>query len=140
MLFRSDNAYFQRDPTSTVVQNALTALAAIPDAEKPDEYKGANLRLEGTSYEYPQRRLTITDATTGKLRGRTREEAGQSRSGQAVSTSKLWVLYEFQAFHATGWAAFLGADETDANDAGSGWQAPEGARNFLYFDGHVDNL
>jgi prepilin-type processing-associated H-X9-DG protein len=139
----SDNAYFQRDPTSTVVQNAQTALAAIPDAEKPDEYKGANLRLEGTSYEYPQRRLTITDATTGKLRGRTREEAGQSRSGQAVSTSKLWILYEFQPFHATGWAAFLGTDETDANDSTDAltvWQAPEGARNFLYLDGHVDNL
>jgi prepilin-type processing-associated H-X9-DG protein len=31
--------------------------------------------------------------------------------------------------------------ETDSNDTGgSGWSAPEGSRNFLYFDGHVDNL
>ena len=116
----------------------LNAITASAPQDVLDEYK--NPSFEGTSYEYPQRRLTISDATTGKLRGRTRQEVGQSRSGQAVSTSKLWVLYEFQAFHATGWAAFLGADETDANDAGSGWQAPEGARNFLYFDGHVDNL
>jgi prepilin-type N-terminal cleavage/methylation domain-containing protein/prepilin-type processing-associated H-X9-DG protein len=137
----SDNAYFQRDPNSQTVKDAQTALAGIPDAEKPSEYLGANLKLEGTSYEYPQRRLTITDAATGKLRGRTREEAGRSRSGQTASTSKLWVLYEFQPFHATGWAAFFGDGETDANDTGdSGWQAPEGARNFLYFDGHVDNL
>lgn len=137
----SDTAYFQRDPNSQVVKDAQTALALIPDDQKPSEYLGANLKLEGTSYEYPQRRLTITDATTGKLRGRTREEAGRSRNGQTASTSKLWVLYEFQAFHATGWAALFSDGETDANDTGdTGWQVPEGARNFLYFDGHVDNL
>jgi prepilin-type N-terminal cleavage/methylation domain-containing protein/prepilin-type processing-associated H-X9-DG protein len=137
----SDTTYFQRDQNSQVVKDAQTALAGIPDGEKLSEYRGTNLKLEGTSYEYPQRRLTITDATTGKLRGRTREEAGRSRSGQEASTSKLWVLYEFQPFHATGWAAFLNNGETDANDTGdTGWQPPEGARNFLYFDGHVDNL
>ena len=136
----SDYAYFQRDPNSQVVKDAQTALAGIPEAEKPSEYQGVNLKLEGTSYEYPQRRLTITDATTGKLRGRTREEASRSRNGQTASTSKLWVLYEFQPFHATGWAAFFGNGETDANDTGdTGWSAPEGSRNFLYFDGHVDN-
>ena len=137
----SDSSYFQRDPNSQVVKTAQAALALIPDAEKPSEYLGANLKLEGTSYEYPQRRLTITDTGTGKLRGRTREEAGRSRNGQTASTSKLWVLYEFQPFHATGWAAFFSDGETDANDTGdNGWQPPEGARNFLYFDGHVDNL
>ena len=137
----SDAAYFQRDPNSQAVKAAQSALAGIPDAEKPSEYLGANLKLEGTSYEYPQRRLTITDATTGKLRGRTREEAGRSRSGQSASTSKLWVLYEFQPFHATGWAASFADGETDANDTGDpSWQPPEGSRNFLYFDGHVDNL
>jgi prepilin-type N-terminal cleavage/methylation domain-containing protein/prepilin-type processing-associated H-X9-DG protein len=136
----SDNAYFQRDPNSEAVKNAQTALAGIPDAEKPSEYLAANLKLEGTSYEYPQLRLTITDPATGKLRGRTREEAGRSRSGQTASTSKLWVLYEFQPFHATGWAAMFSDGETDSNDTGgSGWSAPEGSRNFLYFDGHVDN-
>jgi len=138
----SDIAYFQRDPNSQVVKNAQTALAGIPDAEKPSEYLAANLKLEGTSYEYPQLRLTITDTATGKLRGRTREEAGRSRrSGQTASTSKLWVLYEFQPFHATGWAAMFSDGEADANDTGeNGWAAPEGSRNFLYFDGHVDNL
>jgi len=137
----SDTVYFQRDPNSQEVKDAQTALAGIPDGEKLSEYKGTNLKLEGTSYEYPQRRLTITDSATGKLRGRTREEAGRSRNGQTASTSKLWVLYEFQPFHATGWAAYFSDGETDANDSGaSGWTAPEGARNFLYFDGHVDNL
>ena len=145
----SDSAYFIRDPNSSIVLDAKAALLAIPDAEKPDEYKPTNLSLdlslEGTSYEYPQRRLTVIDPVTNKLRGKTRAEAGRSRSGQTAETSKLWVLYEFQAFHATGWAALLGTDETDANDygvtdSGATWVAPEGARNFLYFDGHVDNL
>ena len=137
----SDIVFFQRAAGSQVVQDAQAALALIPEAEKPEEYKTANLKLEGTSYEYPFLRLTITDATTGKRRGRTREEAGRSRSGQTASTSKLWVLYEFQPFHATGWAAFFGDGESDANDPGdSTWSAPEGSRNFLYFDGHVENL
>jgi prepilin-type processing-associated H-X9-DG protein len=137
----SDTSYFQRDPNSSEVKDAQAALALIPDDEKPDEYKTANLKLEGTSYEYPQLRLTITDATTGQLRGRTREEAGRSRSGQSASTTKLWILYEFQPFHTTGWAAMLGVDEADTNDTGaSNWTPPEGARNFLYLDGHVENL
>jgi len=137
----SDITYFQRAPGSQAVKDAQTALAAIPDSAKPDEYKTANLKLEGTSYEYPFLRLTITDGTTGQRRGRTREEAGRSRSGQAASTSKLWVLYEFQPFHATGWSAIFSDGEADANATDdSGWSAPEGARNFLYFDGHVENL
>lgn len=138
----SDSSYFKRDPTSQVVLDAKAKLALIPDSAKPEEYLDTNLKLEGTSYEYPQRRLTITDPTTGQLRGRTREEAGRSRSGQSASTSKLWILYEFQPFHATGWAAFFGDGESDANapDDSGAWAAPEGARNFLYFDGHVDNL
>jgi prepilin-type processing-associated H-X9-DG protein len=58
-----------------------------------------------------------------------------------LATSKLWVLYEFAAFHATGYAAMLGFDATDANATDDpDWQPPEGARNFLYFDGHVENL
>jgi prepilin-type N-terminal cleavage/methylation domain-containing protein/prepilin-type processing-associated H-X9-DG protein len=150
----SDSVYFSRAPVTiqndegSTLQSGFTYPAAVQRLQQiiastpsdvPDEYK--TIGFEGTSYEYPQRRLTITDAATGKLRGRTREEAGRSRSGQSASTSKLWVLYEFQPFHATGWAAFFGDGETDANDSGdSGWSAPEGARNFLYFDGHVDNL
>lgn len=137
----SDMVYFARTPDSPAVASAKAALASIPDSAKPDEYKSANLLLEGTSYEYPNRRFTTYDATIKKIRGRTREEAGRARSGQSASTTKLWVLYEFQPFHATGWAAFFSDGEVDANDTGdSGWKAPEGARNFLYLDGHVDNL
>jgi prepilin-type processing-associated H-X9-DG protein len=36
----------------------------------------------------------------------------------------------------------FGADVSGMNDPGDGqsWTPPEGARNFLYLDGHVDNL
>jgi len=138
----SDNSYFSRNPDSPAIAAARSLLSAIPDKDKPEEYKDANLSLEGTSYEYPQRRLTMTDSVTGKLRGRSREEATRFGGGQSGATSKLWVLYEFSAFHATGWATMFGADVSNMNDPGDGqtWTPPEGARNFLYFDGHVDNL
>jgi prepilin-type processing-associated H-X9-DG protein len=85
---------------------------------------------ESTSYEYPNRRLA----------NKTREEATRFRGG-AGSTSKLWVLYEFDAFHGARTNFFSDPDTTDYNDPDPQRPPPqEGARNFLYFDGHVDNL
>jgi len=138
----SDFAYFSRPNVSQSVRDAF---AAIPDAEKPDEYKAANLALEGTSYEYPARRLTIYDTTTNKTRGRTREEAVRYQ-GQQGATSKLWVLYEFDAFHAGYVFASGASDDYNTQDVNTTTQydnrtpPPEGSRNFLFFDGHVDNL
>jgi prepilin-type N-terminal cleavage/methylation domain-containing protein/prepilin-type processing-associated H-X9-DG protein len=138
----SDSTYFTGQNVSQSVKDQF---AAIPDAEKPEEYKSANLALEGTSYEYPARRLTIYDTATNKTRGRTREEAVRYH-GQQGATSKLWVLYEFDAFH-TGYVfANGGANEYNTQDLNNTTQydnrpaPPEGSRNFLYFDGHVDNL
>ena len=56
-------------------------LASIPESEKPEEYRsGESWLLEGTSYEYPQRRLTTTDLKARyKIRGKTRVEALSSR-------------------------------------------------------------
>jgi prepilin-type processing-associated H-X9-DG protein len=85
---------------------------------------------EGTSYEYPARRLA----------NKTREEATRFRGG-AGSTSKLWVLYEFDAFHGSRSIFFSDQETIDYNDPDPQRPPPqEGARNFLYFDGHVDNL
>lgn len=101
--------------------------AAIPTADRPKEYE--TLPYEGTSYEYPARRLA----------DKTREQALQGRSGVG-STTRLWVLYEFEAFHSP-LVVFPSADETDFNNPDSSRPNPaEGARNFLYFDGHVENL
>ena len=113
-------------------------LAQIPAAQRPAEYK--DVPYEGTSYEYPVRRLLVTTGTDSGLKGKTREEAlTSSRSGSNLASSKLWVLYEFGPFHMSGYTAMFAPDELESN-AYDNWTPPEGSRNFLYFDGHVDNL
>lgn len=141
----SDITYFARSPGDPAVTSATTALASIPDSAKPTDYLNASLALEGTSYEYPARRLTIYDSSTNTTRGRTREEAVRYQ-GQQGATSKLWLLYEFDAFHA-GYLFTSGAsNDFNTQDVNTTTQnvdrtpPPEGSRNFLYFDGHVDNL
>jgi prepilin-type N-terminal cleavage/methylation domain-containing protein/prepilin-type processing-associated H-X9-DG protein len=125
----SDAVYFVR--AGAKADEIKARLEAIPTADRPKEYE--NLAYEGTSYEYPALRLA----------NKTREQALTSRRlGSNLATSKLWVLYEFSAFHAAGFAAIGAPDVTDTNalDDNPDWTPPEGARNFLYFDGHVDNL
>jgi prepilin-type processing-associated H-X9-DG protein len=97
-----------------------------------------NIPFEGTSYEYPNRRLV--EGAGRSAVGKTREQAlTSSRLGSNLATSKLWVLYEFAPFHMSGIAAFLAPDISDTNEY-ENWTPPPGARNFLYFDGHVENL
>ncbi|MCX7432772.1 MAG: DUF1559 domain-containing protein [Planctomycetia bacterium] len=141
----SDITYFARSPDDSAVTTAKAALVSIPDSAKPTDYLTASLALEGTSYEYPARRLTIYDSSTNTTRGRTREEAVRYQ-GQQGATSKLWLLYEFDAFHA-GYLFTSGAsNDFNTQDVNTTTQnvdrtpPPEGSRNFLYFDGHVDNL
>ncbi|MFM7035897.1 MAG: DUF1559 domain-containing protein [Planctomycetia bacterium] len=133
----SDLVYFTRSGTAAdVIKSKWNALSA---AVQPSEY--ADLAYEGTSYEYPARRLI--DETATPVVGKTREQALTGRtSGRQYGTSKTWILYEFGAFHVGGWAGLLGTDVTDPNnpDDGQSWTPPEGARNFLYLDGHVENL
>ena len=132
----SDTGYFVQNgtfmvsetyPTPQSYVDAMQAqLASLPAEARPQEY--ATLPYEGTSYEYPARRLA----------NKTREQALTYRGNQAAS-SKLWVLYEFEAFH--GGFTLLPAAADDFNDPDPSRPPPqEGARNFLYFDGHVDNL
>jgi prepilin-type N-terminal cleavage/methylation domain-containing protein/prepilin-type processing-associated H-X9-DG protein len=132
----SDTGYFVQNGTFMVSeayptpQSYLDAmqqkLAALPAAARPAEYE--KLSYEGTSYEYPARRLA----------NKTREEALVYRGNQGA-TSRLWVLYEFEAFH--GGFTLLPSTSDDFNDPDPNRPPPQdGARNFLYFDGHVDNL
>jgi len=139
----SDSFYFMR--TGTTADAIKTAYAAIVSgtdtAAKQAVADYQTTSYEGTSYEYPTRRLINETATPAV--GKTREEALTSRTiGGNLASSKLWVLYEFDAFHAAGFAAFFDTGVTDTNspDDGQTWTPPEGARNFLYFDGHVENL
>jgi prepilin-type processing-associated H-X9-DG protein len=124
----SDNVYFVR--TGTTAEAIQAKLAALPESERPEEY--ADVPYEGTSYEYPALRLA----------GKTREQALTSSRGNRRASSKLIVMYEFLPFHATGYAALLGSfgDPQAADFDDPAWEPPPGSRNFLYFDGHVENL
>ena len=130
----SDGYYFVR--TGTYADAVTVALASVNSgadaAAKQAVAEYGTLPYEGTSYEYPALRLA----------GRTRAQVLTSRrTGQPLSSGRLWVLYEFEAFHAPGYATYLGLDDTDTNSTGeSNWTPPDGARNFLYLDGHVENL
>jgi hypothetical protein len=126
----SDIYYFQKNQVAMdKLKASLAAIGRSIPGDAPEEYK--TLPYEGLSYEYPQRRLA----------NKTREEALVSRSGTQGGTSKLWVTYEFEAFHGGGLAALFSTDESDLNDPDPNRPPPqEGARNFLYLDGHVDSL
>ena len=65
---------------------------------------------EGLSYEYPSYRLE----------NQTRQQVLESRRGDNRSSSRFWVVYDFESFH--------------------GKPGEEHARNFLYLDGHVAGL
>jgi prepilin-type N-terminal cleavage/methylation domain-containing protein/prepilin-type processing-associated H-X9-DG protein len=65
---------------------------------------------EGLSYEYPASRFA----------GKTREQVRISRRGNERSSSRVWIVYDFEPFH--------------------GPEGEDGSRNFLYLDGHVDAL
>jgi prepilin-type N-terminal cleavage/methylation domain-containing protein/prepilin-type processing-associated H-X9-DG protein len=131
----SDTIYFER--TGAKADEVRAKWQALPASARPEEY--ANVPYEGTSFEYPARRLIREDAT-GPV-GRTREEALTGRrSGSPLASSKLWVIYEFGPFHTSGFAALLAPDLEDTNSVDDSWTPPAGARNFLYLDGHVDNL
>jgi len=122
----SDTSYFERSATyMESLKSRLSPLGrSLSDA--PTEYK--TLPYEGTSYEYPARRLA----------GKTREQAFTSRGAPGAST-KVWIMYEFEAFHGGG-GFFDNSDASYDPNSSSDWTPPDGARNFLYGDGHTENL
>jgi prepilin-type N-terminal cleavage/methylation domain-containing protein/prepilin-type processing-associated H-X9-DG protein len=130
----SDSKYFVRSPADIAALEERLANIGRSLADRPPEYK--DVSYEGTSYEYPARRLTRTDPATQKEVGRTREEALASRSGQQGASSRLWVMYEFGPFHG-GFSWLPQREESEFNEPAT---PPAGARNFLYLDGHVENL
>ena len=65
---------------------------------------------EGLSYEYP----------SSKLAKKTREQVRISRRGDERSSTRVWIVYDFESVH--------------------GSEGEDGSRNFLYLDGHVDEL
>ncbi len=84
------------------------------DYVRPDGWKyivgDSYFENEGLSYEYPSFRLE----------GRTRQAVLETRRGESRGSGEVWVVYDFESFH--------------------GSPGQDGARNFLYLDGHVDAL
>ena len=136
----SDSIYFVRSGTTVdaIAAARATILSGTDTVAKQVMAEYQDVPYEGTSYEYPT--LRLINETAKPPVGKTREEALTSRSlGSNLASSKLWVLYEFAPFHMSGYGAILSPDISSTNDY-EGWTPPEGSRNFLYFDGHVDNL
>jgi prepilin-type N-terminal cleavage/methylation domain-containing protein/prepilin-type processing-associated H-X9-DG protein len=65
---------------------------------------------EGLSYEYHRDRAA----------NKTREQVLLSRGGEQRSSTRVWIVYDFEPFH--------------------GSKGEDGSRNYLYLDGHVDAL
>ena len=122
----SDTTYFER--STTYIDSLKTRLSVLGRSmsDAPTEY--TTLPYEGSSYEYPQRRLA----------NKTREQAYTSRGAPGAST-KVWIMYEYEAFHGGG-GFFDNSDASYDPNSSSDWTPPEGARNFLYGDGHTENL
>ena len=122
----SDNAYFQR--STRYLDDLKTRLTPLGRslADAPAEYQ--TLPYEGSSYEYPARRLA----------DKTREQAFSSR-GASGASSKIWIMYEYEAFHGGG-GFFDNSDAGYDPNSDTEWTPPAGARNFLYADGHTENL
>ncbi len=89
---------------------------------------------EGISYEYP----------TLLLEGKNRQQVLEGRRGRRRSQSnstRMAILWDFDPFHAPGYAPRPPAEEAgvyDANDTNI--TGGPGTRNYLFLDGHVDNL
>jgi prepilin-type processing-associated H-X9-DG protein len=78
--------------------------------EREGAVHATHFEEDGLSYEYP----------TMRLANKTREQVRISRRGDERSSSRVWIVYDFEPFH--------------------GSKGEDGSRNFLYLDGHVDAL
>ena len=85
------------------------------DMEYLPDYPGQGyFDIDGTSYDY-------RGEHGGKFAGKTWPEVlADHRSGSQKSSTRVWIVYDFEPVH--------------------GSKGQNGARNFLYLDGHVDAI
>jgi prepilin-type N-terminal cleavage/methylation domain-containing protein/prepilin-type processing-associated H-X9-DG protein len=90
--------------------------------------------VEGISYEYP----TLLLANKNRMQV---QEGRRSRRRAGGSSTRLAIIWDFEAFHAAGYVPRPKAEEEgvyngeDVIIAGG-----PGTRNYLFLDGHVDTL
>lgn len=90
--------------------------------------------VEGISYEYP----TLLLANKNRMQV---QEGRRSRRRAGGSSTRLAIIWDFEAFHAAGYTPRPKAEEEgvynvdDVIIAGG-----PGTRNYLFLDGHVDTL
>jgi prepilin-type processing-associated H-X9-DG protein len=92
------------------VENNKELFHCPSDRQYPGEEGSSYFDQEGLSYEYPAPRLAK----------KTREQVRISRRGDERSSTRVWIVYDFESVH--------------------GPEGEDGSRNFLYLDGHVDAL
>lgn len=81
------------------------------DVQRKDDPERSYFDTEGTSYEYDGVRLG--DKTRPQV-------LADRRTGEQRSSTRVWIVYDYEAVH--------------------GREGQDGARNFLYLDGHVDGI
>ncbi len=102
-----------RDLISPFAEDSEGMFHCPSDLEHPTLPTQSIFEVEGTSYEYP-------GEYGGRFANKTRPEVLASREGSQRSSGRVWVVNDFLSVH--------GSEGTD------------GARNFLYLDGHVDGI
>lgn len=84
---------------------------------------------EGVSYEYP----------TMILANKNRQQVMDSRRGRrraTGSTTRLAIIWDYDPFHSPGYTSRSDVYDDDDNNTSGG----PGTRNYLFLDGHVDNI
>lgn len=89
---------------------------------------------EGISYEYPS--LLLANKNRQQVM-----ESRRSRRRATGSSTRLAMIWDFDPFHAPGYAPRETAEEAGVYDGeDNNISGGIGTRNYLFLDGHVDNL
>jgi prepilin-type processing-associated H-X9-DG protein len=93
---------------------------------------------EGISCEYPSRLLVESNGL-----GRTRQQVmdtRRSRRRATGSTTRLAILWDFEPFHASGYAPRNKDEDEGVYNVDVNISGGPGTRNYLFLDGHVDSM
>lgn len=102
-----------RDHIGPYAEESEAMFRCPNDLEHPTVPSQSIFDVEGTSFEY-------AGEFGGRFANKTRPEVLASREGSQRSSGRVWIVNDFESVH--------------------GSEGTNGARNFLYLDGHVDGI